>query len=374
MAITIDGVVYRNLEDQVQYLTEMYEDLYNISTYMPSDVSTQNKLATRAYVDQSVTTVSAHYLTSDTEGNNFATKASLLSGPYYYGLEEHDPDENDYAFVNADETHDDLPSRYVFIGDEWKYQYSLSSSSGVVDLTSDQTITGTKTFSKGIYFNSGTYVRPNNDFDIEINSSGGTIWFSRSVKPIGTGKDLGAKNARWKGFYLTEKIDLVSTSSVNWQITGSQYDGIYIQRNGSNLYVFETTGFNPTSNNVRDLGSTNLKWRDLYLSGEIVGSYKEANTVTYSSGNYVASFTSIDSTTVNKIKYIEVTLEGTNNCVSFNVPVAAINMSEHSVNYEIKTNGYPVESIFILYMSNTLSIAVPHTDSTYTAHIFIKFH
>ena len=150
MPITIDGVVYRNLEDQVAYLTEGYNDLSVISTYMPVDVSTQNKLASRSYVDQAVTTVAAHYLTSDSSGNNFPTKASLLAGPYYYGAELHDPDENDYAFVNSDETHSNLPSRYAYINNAWQYQYSLQASSGVVDLTSAQTITGIKTFANGI--------------------------------------------------------------------------------------------------------------------------------------------------------------------------------------------------------------------------------
>lgn len=372
MAITIDGVVYRNLEDQVQYLTEMYEDLYNISTYMPSDVSTQNKLATRAYVDQSVTTVSAHYLTSDTAGNNFATKQALLSGPYYYGSEEHDPDENDYAFVNADESHSDLPSRYVFIGNEWKYQYSLSAASGVVDLTSAQTITGVKTFSNGVIFGNNGFSLSEFDANTWILKKGNTNilygdnsqTYVNSLLPLTTNqRDLGSSSRKWKDLY----------------INGSVFATFLKDSGGSTLatlgseFIFWKHA-RPAANNTYDLGNTNNQWKDLYLSGEIVGTYKEANTVTYSSGNYVASFTSMDSTTVNKIKYIEVTLEGTTDCISFNVPVAAINMSQYSVNYEIKTNGYPVESIFILYMSNTLSIAVPHTDSTYTAHIFIKFH
>lgn len=52
-----------------------------------------------------------------------------------------------------------------------------------------------------------------------------------------------------------------------WTIQASQWDGLFVDRNNAHLYVFEGQRFAPTSNNVRDLGSSDVKWKNLYLSG-----------------------------------------------------------------------------------------------------------
>lgn len=97
---------------------------------------TNDELATEHYVDTAVGQLTAHYLTHDIYGNNFPTKAALLEGPYYYGIDIHTPDENDYAFVQADETHEGKSSRYAYINNGWQYQYSISADSagGVQDV------------------------------------------------------------------------------------------------------------------------------------------------------------------------------------------------------------------------------------------------
>lgn len=363
MPITIDGVVYRNLEDQVAYLTEGYNDLSVISTYMPSDVSAQNKLASRSYVDQAVTTVAAHYLTSDAEGDNFPTKAALLTGPYYYGAEEHDPDENDYAFVNADEEHDGLPSRYAFIGAAWQYQYSLQASSGVVDLTSAQTITGVKTFSNGIKIGS-TDFHFNTTWNMySFNNSlfiNGNVMAS-NVFPVSASYDLGRASNKWRDLYLSGVAHIGNNLLIN-DLSAS----VYFQSTGD--MIVKTTGvFRCHSNGASDLGSESVKWRDLYLSGNIVGSYKEANEVTIS-GNIATAHFNMDAATVNKIKYLEIYIGSDTIVSSFMIPVAAWNMSEWTTSTSIEAQPVPVS---VMFNSNGLYVALSDTGST-SVQVFAK--
>lgn len=364
MPITINGVVYRNLEDQVAYLTKGYNDLSVISTYMPSDVSAQNKLASRSYVDQAVTTVAAHYLTSDAEGDNFPTKAALLAGPYYYGAEEHDPDENDYAFVNADEEHNGLPSRYAFINDAWQYQYSLQASGGVVDLTSAQTITGVKTFGNG--FKVKNYVFEENSsgvFTLKHSTYGAIadfypttlIYIQRSLYPYENDRfSIGGNGAAWKDIYLSGACKC-----------------LYIQNPNSALYV-TANSLSPDGSSV-DLGSNDAKWKDLYLSGNIIGSYKEANEVVKSGTLNTGRF-QMTADEVNKIKYIEIYVDtiGGDSSVSMMIPVSAWNMSQWTSNHEVNTNGLAFDTINVMYNNGNLYVALDAMNSGHTVQFFAK--
>lgn len=364
MPITIDGVVYRNLEDQVAYLTEGYNDLSVISTYMPADVSAQNKLASRSYVDQAVTTVAAHYLTSDAEGDNFPTKAALLAGPYYYGAEEHDPDENDYAFVNADEEHSNLPSRYAFINDAWQYQYSLQASGGVVDLTSAQTITGVKTFTYGIKVKDKDISFDEGAGMLKLNSStwiNGTV-LAGTFLPVGDNYfDIGNAGTKWKDVHMSGKLYMRDQYTY---IDASNGTMTFNAINGTSRF---NTFLQPTSPNTFDLGSSGLEWKDLYISGNIIGSYKEANEVTIS-GNIATAHFNMDAATVNKIKYLEIYIGSDTIVSSFMIPVAAWNMSEWTTSTSIEAQPVPVS---IMFNSNGLYVALSDTGST-SIQVFAK--
>lgn len=370
MPIYINGVPYRNLEDQVKYLTEGYNDLSLIKTYVPVDASATNQLASKSYVDQSVTTVAAHYLTSDASGNNFPTKAALLAGPYYYGADLHDPDENDYAFVNADESHSNLPSRYAYINDAWQYQYSLQASGGVVDLTSAQTITGVKTFDAGIVSssihsktNEGLEFYRGNTIAMGFGASDVRI-FDRNLYPRAnnTNYSIGAENSQWKDIYMSGKLYIRNQYTY---IDASNGTMTFNAINGTSRF---NTFLQPTAPNTFDLGSSGLEWKDLYLSGNIIGSYKEANQIVTGSGGLRTAQFNMDAATVNKIKYLEIYMADGTQLYTHMLPVAAWNMSEWSTARTITT---PMMNISVMYSSGVLYVAVPDSGE-YEVQVFAK--
>lgn len=103
---------------------------------------------TKSEVDDKISQNAAHYLTkrTGTEGHysypQFATHADLAAAKaahteanpqFFYGIEAHTPDKNDYCVVLADETHDGSTTRYAFVG-SWddngyfRYQYTINET------------------------------------------------------------------------------------------------------------------------------------------------------------------------------------------------------------------------------------------------------
>lgn len=90
--------------------------------------------AIRAFVNSSVENVAAYYITSNTTGAAFATKAALDAGPWYYAGKTRTPTRNDYAIVTADENHDGQSARYTYVKadgqttGQWAFQYTFNMS------------------------------------------------------------------------------------------------------------------------------------------------------------------------------------------------------------------------------------------------------
>lgn len=95
---------------------------------IPSTATAQNQLADKDFVNSSIQNMAANYITSSTTGDPFATRAALVAGPWYYKGAAKAPTNNDYALVEADETHDDLTSRYMYDGTQWVWQYVLNDT------------------------------------------------------------------------------------------------------------------------------------------------------------------------------------------------------------------------------------------------------
>lgn len=98
---------------------------------------------TKAETDEQIDKLAAYYITSDVQGNPFATHAALVNAATYYsGGSVRVPTRNDYAVVLADETHDGAEYRYIYaVADgetvgQWEAQYPVE---GV--MTVDQTVT-----------------------------------------------------------------------------------------------------------------------------------------------------------------------------------------------------------------------------------------
>ena len=103
-------------------------DVTTIESYIPSTTSSSNQLADKAFVNSSIANMAANYVTSDAQGDNFATRAALLVGPYYYKGASYTPTNNDYALVESDENHNSATTRYMYDGVQWNFQYVVNNS------------------------------------------------------------------------------------------------------------------------------------------------------------------------------------------------------------------------------------------------------
>ncbi len=99
-----------------------------ITEKIPSVATASNQLADKAFVNSSIANMAANYVTSDAQGDNFATKAALLSGPYYYKGQSYTLTNNDYALVESDETKNNATTRYMYDGTQWNFQYIVNDT------------------------------------------------------------------------------------------------------------------------------------------------------------------------------------------------------------------------------------------------------
>lgn len=99
-----------------------------IEKEIPAAASETNQLADKAFVNSSINNMAAFYITSDTDGDAFATKAALDAGPWYFDGTERTPTLNDYAIVLKDESHDNKTTRYSYTGSQWSFQYVVNNT------------------------------------------------------------------------------------------------------------------------------------------------------------------------------------------------------------------------------------------------------
>ena len=103
-------------------------DVAAIKGKIPTQASTTNQLADKDFVNSSINSVAAYYITKNAAGDPFATKAELNAATTYYsGGQTRVPTKNDYCLVNADETHDNAAVRYLYTT-QWEYQYKVNDT------------------------------------------------------------------------------------------------------------------------------------------------------------------------------------------------------------------------------------------------------
>ena len=74
----------------------------------PNVESGEKIIATQDWVDDEINKVSAYYITSNAQGDTFATEQALNAGPWFSGGQTRNPTRNDYAIVS-----DGTPARYI---------------------------------------------------------------------------------------------------------------------------------------------------------------------------------------------------------------------------------------------------------------------
>lgn len=125
--------IHNNLEvleqikqSDIHQISTNKSDISTISSKIPSQANENNQLADKDFVNSSINSLTADYITSDSAGNAFATKVDLDRGPYYNKGQIATLSKNDYALVNSDETHNGAAVRYVYDGAVWAFQYIVN--------------------------------------------------------------------------------------------------------------------------------------------------------------------------------------------------------------------------------------------------------
>lgn len=110
-------------------------NLDNTVSYIPSQASSTNQLADKDFVNSSINSVTAYYITKNASGDQFNTKAELDNATVFYsGGEVRVPTRNDYCVVLEDESKRDPDSgqdpttRYIYQNGQWEYQYTINAT------------------------------------------------------------------------------------------------------------------------------------------------------------------------------------------------------------------------------------------------------
>ena len=99
-----------------------------IDELIPSAATCSNQLADKNYVNDSINSVTAYYITKNAQGDQFATYAELSAATTFYSWGvARTPTRNDYTIVLADENHDNATTRYIY-NSGWEYQYTVNET------------------------------------------------------------------------------------------------------------------------------------------------------------------------------------------------------------------------------------------------------
>lgn len=99
----------------VGQITTNKNNITTISGKIPAQASNTNQLADKEFVNSSLNSIAAYYITKNAAGDSFATKAELTSATTFYsGGVERVPTRNDYCIVLKDESHNNATTRYIY--------------------------------------------------------------------------------------------------------------------------------------------------------------------------------------------------------------------------------------------------------------------
>lgn len=115
--------------------TQVKQDINRIKEKIPTQATNNNQLADKDFVNSSLNSITAFYITKNLNGDQFNSKSELDSATEFYsGGEVRVPTRNDYCIILADETKDNATTRYIYQNGQWEFQYIVNET----PLTSEQ--------------------------------------------------------------------------------------------------------------------------------------------------------------------------------------------------------------------------------------------
>ena len=104
------------------------DDVATINWKISSNASSSNKLMDKNYIDDSINSVTAYYITKNAQGDQWATYAELSAATTFYSWwVARTPTRNDYTIVLADENYSNATTRYIY-NSGWEYQYTVNET------------------------------------------------------------------------------------------------------------------------------------------------------------------------------------------------------------------------------------------------------
>ena len=104
------------------------DDVATINGMISSNASSSNKLMDKNYIDDSINSVTAYYITKNAQGDQWASYAELAAASTFYSWwVVRVPTKNDYTIVLDDENHDNATTRYIY-NSGWEYQYTVNET------------------------------------------------------------------------------------------------------------------------------------------------------------------------------------------------------------------------------------------------------
>jgi len=96
---------------------------------IPNQASPSNQLATQAFVNSTLQTMSANKVSYDASGNPFPTRDSLdTASVFYFQGNPYTPAQHDYCTVLSDETQGGAQCRYAYDGALWVFQFLVNDT------------------------------------------------------------------------------------------------------------------------------------------------------------------------------------------------------------------------------------------------------
>lgn len=202
-------------------------DISTINGKIPTQATSSNQLADKAFVNSSINAFASFYITKNAQGDPFATKAELTNATTFYsGGAVRVPTTNDYCIVLADESKTsggvDPSTRYTYQGGtypngQWEYQYTIN----VTPLTSAQL----QALNSGITSALVTQIGTNAS---DIANKQDTLVSGTNIKTINGNSVLGSGDITIQaGQSVDVQVDgtsIVSNDVANLQTINSDYD------------------------------------------------------------------------------------------------------------------------------------------------------
>ena len=322
----ISQTLQNEMNTRVQEHSEIQEQIDTINSKIPNQASSTNQLADKNFVNSSINSSAAFFK------GNFATKAALDAIQWQTtdsSLTTY-VSNNDYAYVEADETHNNEAWRYIYVKDdstsEWQPQFKVNNApftaeqlaainSGATSdlinsisskLTQDAIVDSTGDSStKAISQRAATLAAQlvQNNLDTHINNKNNPHSVNKSQiglsnvdntsdidKPISTAVqeefnnylplsagidkkltgDLYFDNNKFIKGYTTELTlrNLIGVNTVS---------DVELGDTNANINVKAASAFRPATNNEITLGTDTLQWKEIHGTTIYQGSKQVAN-------------------------------------------------------------------------------------------------